>query len=339
MKHIIQNLATEGGIDMLDLGSGGGLDSKWAGLSSLCNLVGFDPNEQECRRMEQAPHGLRSARYLPHAVGDRNGEQTLYLTRSPWCSSLLPPRRDWLDRLEFHGLFEVVGTEKVNVVTLAAVEEVQARDFDVVKVDVQGMELPILRNCGRLLDQAFAVETETGFVQNYEGETTFGEIDLFMRAQGFRLFDLTTHRQPRRNPLGRSFRSTQQLIVAEAIWLKDYIQLARAGAPQDLTRRKCLAALAICATLRTYDYGFELAQYFCEVGALRKEDCVGLERTGSWILPSNRWRQLGGDGLIAGLMLFPASIRKLVLEAARSASDRKSWVTRLRQKKNGANSA
>lgn len=281
--------------------------------------------------MERAPHELRSARYLPYAVADRVGEQTLFLTRSPWCSSLLRPRQDWLNRLEFYRLFDVVETAKVNVVTLASVNEVQTRDFDIVKVDVQGMELPILRNSGRLLEQVFAVETETGFIQNYEGETTFGEIDVFMRAQGFRLFDLTTHRQPRRNPLGRSFRSTQQMIVAEAIWLKDYVQLVREGRPAKLTRRKCLAVLAICAALRTYDFGFELARYFCESGVLTEEDCAGLDRVDHWVIPSNRWRQRSQDGIIAALMLFPASIRKMILEAARSAVDRKSWATRLRQ--------
>ena len=330
MKHIINNLAAEGGLDMLDLGSGGGLDAKWAGLSSVCNLVGFDPNEQECRRMEQAPHALRSARYLPYAVGERDGTQTLYLTRSPWCSSLLKPRPDWLARLEFGHLFEVVGKEEVNVVSLATVKEVQERDFDVVKVDVQGMELPILRNSGRVLEQAFAVETETGFVQNYEGETTFGEIDVFMRSQGFRLFDLTTHRQPRRNQAGRSFRSTQQLIVAEAIWLKDYIQCAQEG-HKGLTRKKCLAALAICAALRTYDFGLELANYFCEIGLLRRDECANLNQVGNWVLPSARSRQRVADGLIATLMLLPSSARKIVYESARAAVDRKAWITRMRQ--------
>lgn len=281
--------------------------------------------------MEQATHGLRSAKYLPDEVGERNGEQDLYLTRSPWCSSLLRPNRDWLERLAFHGLFEVVGTERVNVVNLATVPEVQQHDFDIAKLDVQGMELPILQNSGGLLDQVFAVETETGFVENYEGETTFGEIDPFMRSKGFRMFELTTHRQPRRNVLGQSFRSTQQLVVAEAIWLKDYIEMARVGIPHDLTRRKCLAALATCAAIRAYDFGFELLQYFREVGGLGDQDCAGLDRIDQWILPSNRWRQRGIDAFIACLMLFPSSLRKMVYESARAAIDRKSWVTHLRQ--------
>lgn len=331
MKHIIQNLISEGGIDMLDLGSGGGLDSKWKGLASLCNLVGFDPNEQECRRMEQAPHGLRSARYLPHAVADQNGEQTLYLTRSPWCSSLLRPRQDWLNRLEFCHLFEVVGSKKVNVVTLDSIQEVEGRDFDIVKLDVQGMELPILRNSGRLLEKAFAVETETGFTKNYENETTFGEIDVFMRSHGFRLFDLTTHRQPRRNPLGRSFRSCQELIVAEAIWLKDYIQCEREERQVSLTRKKCLAALAVCATLRAYDFGLELARHFCEIGLITKQESASLERMENWAFKSKQVRELVLDCMVWGILFLPRSLRKMAHEAASFAVDRPSWITRLRQ--------
>ena len=315
---------------MLDLGSGGGLDSKWRGLKSLCNLVGFDPNESECRRMEQANHGLRSARYFPHAVGESNGTRTMYRTRSPWCNSLLRPRGDWLERLEFHRLFEIEGTEQINIVSLKSVKEVQEQDFDILKLDVQGMELPILRNSGRVLEDAFAVETETGFIQNYEGETTFGEIDLFMREQGFRLFDLTTHRQPRCNTLGRSFRSCQQLIVAEAIWLKDYVQHPSDGHRPALTRKKCLAVLAICAALRTYDFGYELAQYFCNIGVLQKEDCIGLDRVENWMLDSNKASQRGLDCMISVILLFPRSIRKMFSEAARAASDRKAWISRLR---------
>lgn len=330
IKNIIHNLAAEGGIDMLDLGSGGGLDAKWRGVAPLCNLMGFDPNEEECRRLETSPNDLRSARFLPHAVSGQSGVKTLYLTRSPWCSSLLRPNHRWLSRLEFRGLFDVVGERRVNTVSLATLPDVQSRDFDIVKLDVQGMELPILRNCGQVLDRAFAVETETGFVENYEGETTFGEIDIFMRSKGFRLFDLTTHRQPRSNAPGRSFRSSHQFVCAEAIWLKDYIQLAQDQQTVTLTRKKCLAALAICAATRACDFGAELAKYFVETNLLGQEEVAGLQCISGWTLPENRWRQLGTDLLIAAILVFPQRARKMLLDAARAAVDRKAWATRAR---------
>jgi len=43
------------GINLIDIGSSGSLDAKWAPIKELINLVGFDPNKAECERQNKLP--------------------------------------------------------------------------------------------------------------------------------------------------------------------------------------------------------------------------------------------------------------------------------------------
>src|SRR5688572_14828411 len=130
---------TGGGINLVDIGASGRLDAKWRPLESLINLVGFEPNVEQCARLANSPTRLNSARYLPYAIGPDDGNQTLYLTKSPYCCSLLKPNHQWLKRFAFGELFEVMGAETVPTCRFADVQEIQSLDVDAIKVDAQGL--------------------------------------------------------------------------------------------------------------------------------------------------------------------------------------------------------
>ena len=66
------------------------------------------------------------------------------------------------------------------------------------KLDTQGTELEILSSLlDAQLEELLCVETEVEFLELYQGQPTFGDVDGFMREQGFRLLDLRTHRSYR----------------------------------------------------------------------------------------------------------------------------------------------
>jgi len=70
------------------------------------------------------------------------------------------------------------------------------REIDLLKLDLQGYELEALKGCGRLLERIKIISTEIEFVALYDGQPLFGDIDVFLRAHGFRLlnlYELYTH--------------------------------------------------------------------------------------------------------------------------------------------------
>ena len=142
-------------ISFLDLGCSGSLDKKWTGLLPILSYIGFDPNAEECERLKNQPHPYKEARYLPYAIAGDKGTQTMYMTKSIYCYSLLKPNHPWLNRFTYRDFFEEVGTESVECTTLNLLSQEQNLKADIIKIDTQGLELPILKSSNLLLDNLF----------------------------------------------------------------------------------------------------------------------------------------------------------------------------------------
>ena len=156
---------------------------------------------------------------------------------------------------------------------MAEKENLQA---DILKLDTQGLELPILQSGGEILRNTFCVETETGFVENYQGETTYSQIDQFMRSKGYMLFDFKFYRVSRNNHFNEI--GKHQPLWCEAVWLFDFISQGRQ--PSLIL---ALRALRICKALRYYDYGLELANYFYECKILDDKTIAFFHQKENWI--------------------------------------------------------
>jgi hypothetical protein len=59
-------------------------------------FIGFEPDREEYERLTRAP--APGFHYLNVAVGARDERRVLYVTRSPECSSLLPPNQKFFSR-------------------------------------------------------------------------------------------------------------------------------------------------------------------------------------------------------------------------------------------------
>ncbi|MGC1852672.1 MAG: FkbM family methyltransferase, partial [Solirubrobacterales bacterium] len=126
----------------------------------------------------------------PRAVTDATGTATYHRTRASVFASLLPPSADIDDLYPLPGSpAEVVETVEVSTVTLD--ELVGERPVSLLKLDVQGGELAVLRGGRRVLEHTAAVLIEVLFLPHYEGDTTFPGIHEAMTDLGFVLMDLS----------------------------------------------------------------------------------------------------------------------------------------------------
>lgn len=323
------------GFNFIDIGSSAGLQGNWKAIEHKINLIGFDPNVQECERMSKLPHRYKSVKYLPYAIAGEKGTVKLNKTKSIYCYSLLDPNSPWLNRFSFRELFEVVGEENVEVLPLSSVAELKDFDVDVLKTDTQGLELPILSKAQHLLDKAFFVETETGFVENYVGETTYAQIDEFMRRNGYLMFDMNlNHRISRDNPLKVKPTGKEQIMWCEAVWLKDLIQLhTNNNLSITIERQKALKILVICALQGCYDFGYELAQLFASLQIITIEELAGLSANAGWQLQNQaepvtikaavKPKTVSGSFINYALRLLPKKVRAEVKTQAEASLSQK----------------
>jgi len=186
----VAELVGRHGVTVLDVGArGGAAEARWR-IPPLARLVGFEPDESECRRLNAAAASAPSPeRYVQLALGRTSGVAELHVTVDPMWSSLYAPEERLADRYpEMAGMREA-RTAPLAVVSLddwAAREGVDEVAF--VKLDTQGSELDILQGGARLLERCLGVEVEVEFVPLYRGVPTFSDVDRWLRERGFQLW-------------------------------------------------------------------------------------------------------------------------------------------------------
>jgi FkbM family methyltransferase len=179
----------DGPLVLVDAGCRWGASEGWEALLGRIEVIGFDPDEEECARLNAA--GVPGRRYVPFALGARTGTARLHLTAEPACSSLYPPDRSVVEERPLLALARPAGTGAIAVTRL---DEWLRREgigrVDALKLDVQGSELAALEGTGFALEGVRAVETEVTFNRIYDGQPLFADIDRFLRARGFLLWRL-----------------------------------------------------------------------------------------------------------------------------------------------------
>jgi len=187
-------------------------------------IIGFEPNAAECEKLNRRygePH-----RFFPFFVGDGEAA-TFHETNWVLTGSLYKPNTALLSK--FQNLAELmtpVATHPVSTTRLDDITEIT--DVDYIKIDVQGAELKIFRNALRALSGALLIETEVEFVQMYEGQPLFADVDTFLRSRHFQFHTFNGYG-------GRAFKplivnndvnqGVRQMLWSDALYVRDWMQL------------------------------------------------------------------------------------------------------------------
>lgn len=246
-------------VEVLDIGAMSEGEDRYAALveQGLARVTGFEPSPDALARLNtrKGPY-----RYLPFVLGDGN-EATFHMTRYPGCSSLLEPDPAVIDAFLTisatppDGNFAVVATERVRTVRLDDVAGVPAPDL--LKIDIQGAELLVLENAVDTLSSVLVLETEVEFVPLYRNQPLFGDMQCFLRSQGFMLHKLIDVSGRPWRPLhaGDPFRPLSQLLWSDAVFVRDPLRLAGFG---DIELLK--AALVLNDVYRSFDLVYRLLE-------------------------------------------------------------------------------
>jgi len=243
----------------------------WQIFAPNLNIYGFDADADACEAanadLEQRKIDWKE-KHIPLALGNREGEATLYVTKHPMCSSLYPPNEGYLARFalgpEFINLKHIVNldyTIEIETTTLDAVCEAEnINSVDFLQIDVQGADLQVLEGANRLLEHnVLAIQIEVEFSHLYANQPLFSDVDSFLRKQGFSLFDLACTRCIRsRSPI-HTRRHPGQLLWADAFYFRDLLQEGVESVwknPQTIFKLACVTDV-----MDFSDYSLELLEY------------------------------------------------------------------------------
>jgi FkbM family methyltransferase len=177
-------------IHAVDVGCRDGVRPQWRALGPHGSLVGFEADPEECARLN-AGAVAGEERYEPIALAASSGQATLYLTADPQSASLYPPDEEAVRRHPELWRHEPRGTTTVPTTTLDEWARRGPQDpIDVLKVDVQGAELDVLKGAERSLASVRVLELEVEFEALYVGQPLFGDVDDFLRQRGLVLWRL-----------------------------------------------------------------------------------------------------------------------------------------------------
>jgi FkbM family methyltransferase len=205
----------------------------------LCKVIGFEPQPKALAELNARKSAAET--YLPYVIGD-GMPGTLRVCSAPGMTSLLRPDPNMAMYFRgFESWGRVVEEQPVQTRRLDDVTEIAHLDF--LKIDVQGAELTVIRNSARQLERAVAIQAEISFMQLYEGQPSFGELELELRRQGFVPHCFAGIKNWMISPMyieSSPFAAINQLLEADIVYVRDFSK-------PDLMQVEQLKHLAIIA--------------------------------------------------------------------------------------------
>jgi len=148
----------------------------------LAHLNAFEGDERQIDAIKAAYSPNVSI--FNHFLFDGSMQKVHLAAPESGMSSLLKPDAAALNFFNgFPQFGNILSVEDVQTTRLDDVPEFP--DIDFVKMDIQGAELTVLQNATDRLRNCVAIQLEISFVCLYENQPAFGEVDVWMRSQGF----------------------------------------------------------------------------------------------------------------------------------------------------------
>lgn len=195
------------------------------------HVTGFEPVTTECEKLNATAPS--SHRYFPYAIGDGT-RRTFHLCNHSMTSSLYEPNTELLN------LYQNLG-EVVQVVERQEVETVRLDDVaglgevDLLKLDVQGAELDVLRGAARTLEDVLVIHTEVEFLPLYKNQPLFADVDHELRARGFTFYRFQSLMGRTVKPLvcnNDPNASMGQILWGDAVYTRDLLRLRELPPPK-----------------------------------------------------------------------------------------------------------
>lgn len=200
---------------------------------NLARITGFEPDpEQYQRLLDNKTESIY--RWHPYFLGDGK-KHTFYTTMAPGCMSLLKPNHDmtriftgFTTTAEGINFYDVKHTEEVQTTRLDDIDDLTPPDF--MKLDIQGAELMMLEHGTKALESCVALHVECEFIELYENQPLFGDVQVFLRQHGFVFHKFKDFSGRCFAPFvadGHPYNPMSQVTWSDCVFVRDFMKLDR----------------------------------------------------------------------------------------------------------------
>jgi hypothetical protein len=198
MKKILHKILTHSSIVkkppvLVDIGASGDIHKKWELIAKHSICIAFDADDRDFEVLDSESKVWKKLYSLNRMVTAQSfDDNDFYLTKSPYCSSLLPPDNEALKPWAFSSLFDIETVVKLPSVDLMSViSEVNIDYIDWYKTDTQGADLRIFDSLSNgVKDKIIMAEFEPGIIDAYKGEDKLNHLMLYMDNKPFWVSDM-----------------------------------------------------------------------------------------------------------------------------------------------------
>jgi hypothetical protein len=179
-------------------------------------------------------------------------------------SSLLLPKKEFFSRYNAGGM-EVEKTAMVQTKTLDSLIQSEGCHNtaigEIIKLDCQGAEYEILDNARMILDQqCMAVLCEVEFLEMYQDQKTFADLDILMKSMGFHLFSLQPHYISAKKLNRLQYETEERILWADALYFRDPYESA--NTLHAFTDRQMKVLFLAACVSHQYDYALEILERY-----------------------------------------------------------------------------
>jgi hypothetical protein len=233
-RVLAERLWGESDLFLIDVGASGGIGAQWEVFGDRLRAVGFEPLITEAERLQTRAAGSKLC-YEAAFVTCRNFDRlfppeirheplklktTDAFARVSAIRALELMQMNYVEQLFNTGAPARYADRRIVLDEYITAKERETVDF--IKIDTDGHDLPVLLGTEELLRDGgvlgFSIETWfNGASHDYAN--TFSNIDRFLRARGFSLFDLDTYRYSRAAlPAPFTYDIPAQTLTGQVMW-------------------------------------------------------------------------------------------------------------------------
>jgi FkbM family methyltransferase len=183
---------TDKNIHIFDVGANVGQSiSRYREQFPNCFVTCFEPNPDTFTLLERNWGGVFGITLSPIALTNFIGHASFYATRVPEASSLLQPTERMIELSSQHKYDHVT----IDVLTTTLDQYCKMNDIgniDILKLDVQGSELDVLKGAENLLQEGkiSLIYSEVTFAETYNNQTRFIDIVSYLNKINYDIWDI-----------------------------------------------------------------------------------------------------------------------------------------------------
>ena len=210
---------------VIDAGARYGVHPSWKKFQAPLRYYMFEPDPEHTpilkRKYEKRSKEIQ---VIQSALGKSSGRSKINVFRHQGVSSRLKPHPDsfWFSTSR-PGEGDIIDSYQTDITTVDEFSLSHDLSIDFLKFDTEGTELEILHGASKqLTSNVLGVYSEVSFGAVFEGDSSYGEIDAYLRDHGFILLSIDV--LDRGSSVNKFYSGGKFGILeaADAIWIKPF---------------------------------------------------------------------------------------------------------------------